>query len=137
MGECTVGSNYKIKGSKYITFPPTRNVNRTCEKWTTSHHDLFIDSFQKSQFQQMALLICFLTNRDICSICHIMQSSGWLKRQIVYSIANLCEHGKVSRFSYLVFRRNCGKCTCTWFFKLIDFSDILRQNFFWFIKFFL
>ena len=33
--ECTVGSNYKIKGSKYIVLSVSHqqeNVNRTCEK---------------------------------------------------------------------------------------------------------
>ena len=101
--ECTVGSNYKIKGSKYIVLSVSHqqeNVNRTCEKWTTSHHhhDLFMDSFSKraiacSCCKWPSSSVLFDKSRYLFDMPHLCNQVGGWKRQIIWLIW-VSMHGK-------------------------------------------
>ena len=100
---CTVGSNYKIKGSKYIVLSVSHqqeNVNRTCEKWTRPV--IIIMTYSWTPFpKELACSCCkwpsssvvFDKSRYLFDMPHLCNQVGGWKRQIIWLIW-VSMHGK-------------------------------------------
>ena len=101
---CTVGSNYKIKGSKYIVLSVSHqqeNVNRTCEKWTRPV--IIIMTYSWTPFpKELACSCCkwpsssvvFDKSRYLFDMPHLCNQVGGWKRQIIWLIWVSMHDGK-------------------------------------------